>query len=140
MEVVNIGDWLYFLFIIIAGISSLFSSKKKKKRVQQKKTTLDTDMTSEEESELPEKDFWDILQEIKEQSIPKEEPQPQKQSIRKSSQEEKKEPAIQKQPNTQNYRTIPSKEEDNMDIDMELTHASELRKAVIYSEILNRKY
>ena len=140
MEVENIGDWLYFLFIIIAGISSLFSSKKKKKRVQQKKTTLDTDMTSEEESELPEKDFWDILQEIKEQSIPKEEPQPQKQSIRKSSQEEKKEPAIQKQPNTQNYRTIPSKEEDNIDIDMELTHASELRKAVIYSEILNRKY
>ena len=110
MEVENIGDWLYFLFIIIAGISSLFSSKKKKKRVQQKKTTLDTDMTSEEESELPEKDFWDILQEIKEQSIPKEEPQPQKQSIRKSSQEEKKEPAIQKQTNTQNYRTIPSKE------------------------------
>ena len=36
MEVENIGNWLYFLFIIIAGISSLFSSKKKGKRIQQK--------------------------------------------------------------------------------------------------------
>ena len=140
MEVENIGDWLYFLFIIIAGISSLFSSKKKKKGVQQKKTTLDTEVISEDESESPEKGFWDILQEIKEQSILKEEPQPQKQAICKSSQKEEKEPEIQKQPNTRNYQTIPSSEEDNMAMDIELTHASELRKAVIYTEILNRKY
>ena len=32
MEGENIGDWLYFIFLITAGISSLFSSKNKKKR------------------------------------------------------------------------------------------------------------
>ena len=35
MEGENIGDWLYILFLAIAGISSMFSSKKKKKQPKQ---------------------------------------------------------------------------------------------------------
>ena len=31
----NAGDWLYIVFLIIAGISSLFGSKNKKKRPTQ---------------------------------------------------------------------------------------------------------
>ena len=31
----NAGDWLYIVFLIIAGISSLFGSKNKKKRPKQ---------------------------------------------------------------------------------------------------------
>ena len=135
MEVENIGNWLYFLFIIIAGISSLFSSKKKGKRIQQKEGTLDAD-----NAEIPEKGFWDILQEIQEQSNTKEEPLLQKKQIHPLPQEERKETESQKQINTQTHLTNISTVDDNTTTDIELTHASELRKAVIYSEILNRKY
>jgi cell shape-determining protein MreC len=142
MEVENIGNWLYFLFIIIAGISSLFSSKKKGKRIQQKEGTLDADNAEilDEDIEQPEKGFWDILQEIQEQSSTKEEPLLQKKQIHPLPQEERKETESQKQINTQTHLTNISTVDDNTTTDIELTHASELRKAVIYSEILNRKY
>ena len=55
-------------------------------------------------------------------------------------QEERKETESQKQINTQTHLTNLSTVDDNTTTDIELTHASELRKAVIYSEILNRKY
>ncbi|MDO4755970.1 MAG: hypothetical protein Q4A54_06475 [Parabacteroides sp.] len=139
MEVENIGDWLYFLFIIIAGISSLFSSKKKKKGVKPE-MPAETEMIPEENSDQPEKGFWEILQEMQKQVSPTK-PQPKKAPVNKSNQKQpKKTENHTSRIDTQNQiKNIPENDE-NTELNLELTHASELRKAVIYSEILNRKY
>ena len=135
MEGENIGDWLYFIFLIIAGISSLFSSKNKKKRPK----SVSTQPNEEEEvipenTEGPQKGIWDILQEIQEsQSDPVPQPvvTPQKKQIKNRE----------TQPcSHQNRFTHQPKEEETKSFDIELNHAEELRKAVIYAEILNRKY
>lgn len=139
MEVENIGDWLYFLFIIIAGISSMFSSKKKKKGVKPE-TPAETEMMPEENSDQPEKGFWEILQEMQKQASPTN-PQPQKTPINKSPKKQNKVSTIQTSKiDTQNRIKNVPEDEENTGLDLELTHAAELRKAVIYSEILNRKY
>lgn len=138
MEVENIGDWLYFLFIIIAGISSLFSSKKKGKKVQKKELPIETEIQPEEEVEQPEKGFWDILQEMqKQEETVQPKPQP---SVVKPKKEEpfQKEESFHKR--HKNYLNKERIEEEATLQEIELTHAAELRKAVIYSEILNRKY
>ena len=49
MEGENIGDWLYILFLAIAGISSMFSSKKKKKQPKQILGQPDREIVAEEE-------------------------------------------------------------------------------------------
>lgn len=56
MEGENIGDWLYILFLAIAGISSMFSSKKKKKQPKQILGQPDREIVAEEES-VPDKGF-----------------------------------------------------------------------------------
>lgn len=58
----NAGDWLYIVFLIIAGISSLFGSKNKK--------TSETDIGATDreivtnEDNVPDKGFWEILEEM----------------------------------------------------------------------------
>ena len=63
MEGENIGDWLYILFLAIAGISSMFSSKKKKKQPKQILGQPDRKIVAEEES-VPDKGFWEALEEM----------------------------------------------------------------------------
>ena len=63
MEGENIGDWLYILFLAIAGISSMFSSKKKKKQPKQILGQPDREIVAEEES-VPDKGFWEVLEEM----------------------------------------------------------------------------
>lgn len=145
----NIGDWLYILFLIIAGISGLFSSKNKKKRPKQILGQPDQEIPTDEENN-PQKGFWEILQEMQEEpqkempDIPQAKEPPHKQEKRKVSPTpqsfipEEKHNARQtkvKQPSV-----VPTAEEESLLPDLELNHAAELRKAVIYTEILNRKY
>ena len=59
----NAGDWLYIVFLVIAGISSLFSSKNKKKRPKQILGQPDKDIVTSEK-EVPAKGFWEILEEM----------------------------------------------------------------------------
>ena len=87
----NAGDWLYIVFLIIAGISSLFSSKNKKKRPKQ--------ILGQPDRETTERQSFDG-----------------------------------------NRLVVPSAEEENPLTDIEFDNAAELRKAVIYTEILHRKY
>ena len=119
------GDWIYILVMVVIGISSLFSSKNKKKTQQQ------TQMPSPEPLDLP---FPDL-------SVPKK--------------KERKQPPpvpghINRQPfNTQSTisKTIPQieknllqEEESTLAGELELTDPDTFRKAIIYSEVLNRKY
>ena len=94
MEGENIGDWLYILFLAIAGISSMFSSKKKKK--QQQVAAPSPFLAAEKVTD--------------------------------------------KQSPAGNRLVVPSTEEEIPLTDIEFDNAAELRKAVIYTEILNRKY
>ena len=110
----NAGDWLYIVFLIIAGISSLFGSKNKKKRPKQILGQPDREIVTNEDN-VPDKGFWEILEEMQN-------PKPVKQS-----------PAG-------NRLVVPSTEEEIPLTDIEFDNAAELRKAVIYTEILNRKY
>ena len=59
----NAGDWLYIVFLAIAGISSLFSSKNKKKRPKQILGQPDKEIVTSEK-EVPAKGFWEILEEM----------------------------------------------------------------------------
>ena len=60
----NAGDWLYIVFLIIAGISSLFGSKNKKKRPKQILGQPDREIVTNEDN-VPDKGFWEILEKCK---------------------------------------------------------------------------
>ena len=144
MEGENIGDWLYILFLAIAGISSMFSSKKKKKQPKQILGQPDREIVAEEES-VPDKGFWEVLEEMQN-------PKPVKQPVptpkRKKKQQQVAAPSpflaaekvTDKQSPAGNRLVVPSTQEEIPLTDIEFDNAAELRKAVIYTEILNRKY
>ena len=121
----NAGDWLYIVFLIIAGISSLFGSKNKKKRPKQILGQPDREIVTNEDN-VPDKGFWEILEEMQN-------PKPAKQPVPTPKRKNKQSPAG-------NRLVVPSTEEEIPLTDIEFDNAAELRKAVIYTEILNRKY
>ena len=65
----NAGDWLYIVFLIIAGISSLFGSKNKKKRPKQILGQPDREIVTNEDN-VPDKGFWEILEEMQSNLYP----------------------------------------------------------------------
>ena len=129
----NAGDWLYIVFLIIAGISGLFSSKNKKKRPKQVLGQPDREIVTREE-DVPDKGFWEILEEMQN-------PKPAKQPVATPPAPF---PTAKKMTDRQspvgNRIVVPPVEEENSFTDIEFDNAAELRKAVIYTEILNRKY
>ena len=140
----NAGDWLYIVFLIIAGISSLFGSKNKKKRPKQILGQPDREIVTNEDN-VHDKGFWEILEEMQN-------PKPAKQPVptpkRKKKQQQVAAPSpflaaekvTDKQSPAGNRLVVPSTEEEIPLTDIEFDNAAELRKAVIYTEILNRKY
>jgi len=140
----NAGDWLYIVFLIIAGISSLFGSNNKKKRPKQILGQPDREIVTNEDN-VPDKGFWEILEEMQN-------PKPAKQPVptpkRKKKQQQVADPSpflaaekvTDKQSPAGNRLVVPSTEEEIPLTDIEFDNAAELRKAVIYTEILNRKY
>ena len=133
----NLGDWLYITLLVIAGIGSLLGSGKKKKQSQQ---------TSDQPSPIPDYErktqqeeepgsFWDMFDDI-----PKEQPHPQQ--PKPVIQPQRIQPIIHSKPvNTPVYT---SETDNNQDDPFEYSESfhdtEELKKAIIYSEILNRKY
>lgn len=115
------GDWIYIILLLIVGISSLFSSskeKKKKKRSIQQPSFPEN--TSKEKTSYP----FDPQQTEK------------KQTLRQSLKSETKTIPTYSPINSDNIQpeesaTPPCAKDD---------HLEELRKAIIYTEILNRKY
>lgn len=139
----NIGDWLYIVLLIVAGISSMFGSGKKKKRPSTILGQPDKDIVTEEPSD-PQKGFWEILQEIQNEPAPTE--KPKKKASKKTKPADQ--PFLsaestlfnQQTHSTSAKQTQPIEEEPGIMPDTAFTDMAELRKAIICSEILNRKY
>lgn len=141
----NAGDWLYIVFLIVAGISSLLSSLKKKKRPAEILGQPGKDIVVREK-ETPQKGFWEILEEMQEQKPRPVEPQYVKPKKKKEMPAKAPSPFLTAESNY-NKSTLAegspitmTPEEKEAFSDFEFDNAFELRKAVIYAEILNRKY
>ena len=139
----NVGDWIYIVFLIVAAISGLFSSKNKKKRPTQVLGQPGHDSYPEENTSSG-KGFWEILEEattpqkLEAPTAPihkKKKKTPASKPFLSTEQEIQKSKLSSSQP-----MNFPAEEEHSMLEDIEFNNAEELRKAVIYSEILNRKY
>ena len=128
----NAGDWLYIVFLAIAGISSLFSSKNKKKRPKQILGQPDKEIVTSEK-EVPAKGFWEILEEMQK-------PEPVKQPAAAPKPFLAGEKMADRQSSARNRLATPPAEEESPLTEIEFDNAAELRKAVIYTEILNRRY
>lgn len=143
----NLGDWIYIVFLVIAAVSGLFSSKGKKKHPTQVLGQPEHDMIPEEQAPSG-KGFWEILEEVAtpQQKIPAKEKSPRSFKSKKAEKRTQSpfltaEQEIQKSRVTSSLPVnFPTEEETSVLQDIEFNNAEELRKAVIYSEILNRKY
>ena len=139
----NVGDWIYIVFLIVAAISGLFSSKNKKKRPTQVLGQPGHD-TYPEENTSSGKGFWEILEEATTPQKPEAPTAPIHKKKKKtpaskpflSTEQEIQKSKVSSSPIT----NFPTEEEHALLEDIEFNNAEELRKAVIYSEILNRKY
>ena len=127
----NAGDWLYIVFLIIAGISSLFGSKNKKKRPKQILGQPDREIVTNEDN-VPDKGFWEILEEMQN-------PKPAKQPVPTPKRKKKQQQVADPSPFLAAEK-VTDKQSPAGNTDIEFDNAAELRKAVIYTEILNRKY
>lgn len=143
----NLGDWIYIVFLVIAAVSGLFSSKGKKKHPTQVLGQPEHDMIPEEQTPSG-KGFWEILEEVAtpQQKIPVKEKSPRSFKSKKAEKRTQS-PFLTAEQEIQKSKVISSlpvnfpTEEETSDLqDIEFNNAEELRKAVIYSEILNRKY
>jgi hypothetical protein len=152
----NLGDWLYIVIIIAVGISSFFSSAKKKKQAGQA-SRQPMPETEHEESNTPKpKSFWELLEEMQGGAqVPEEMPQPVVITEKKKKTQEKKKQAKTSVPayyseGRSAFREMPdSRSSDLINLSEEEAFAlpadsfrtiDDVKKAIIYSEILNRKY
>lgn len=143
----NIGDWIYIVFLILAAASGLFGSKNKKKRPTEVLGQPGHD-TYQEENTSSEKGFWEMMEDVKNVAPGRTSPSKTSQSKRKKKKEAPTPHAFlsaekeiyQPNPSVSPTLNVPREEEHSMLEDIEFHNAEELRKAVIYSEILNRKY
>ncbi|MDH6358815.1 hypothetical protein [Parabacteroides sp. PF5-9] len=145
----NIGDWLYIVFILVAALSGLISSGKKKR---QQTTTPDPpyETSDSDESTPTEKGFWEIWEEMQQKQSS---PPPSKSRPATVQKKTKKTPHRVSTPTTTSFlpkgdlfdheetplQLIDDSEQYSF-ADENFQNADELRKAVIYTEILNRKY
>ena len=143
----NAGDWLYIVFLIIAGISGLFSSKNKKKRPKPDREIMPNDQPTEG------KGFWEILEDMqKETQKPK--PAPRQKQVKSKVEKPQvvtsspaSSPFLSAEKNIPNHiATQPSvrmsaiEEEPGLMPEDTFRDIEELKKAIICAEILNRKY
>lgn len=148
----NLGDWLYIVFLVIAVISGLFSGKKKKhpvaKPVQPREQTEDPLDTEKE------KTFWEILEEMQkstQEAKPRTKKVPATKQVSTKTVKASAAPSpflagesigssrIPKQNSILLEETYEADHRINSE-DFHLQDVDEVRKAIIYSEILNRKY
>ena len=115
------GDWIYIILIALAGISSFISSAKEKKRKQKANQAKPFGQAEEMQPNISLLD--NKKTDIKKPPIPTIE-----RFISQNSAEIKARPEM---------MPIHDSEEPQLS---ESFHQEELRKAVIYTEILNRKY
>lgn len=146
----NLGDWLYIVFLIVAAVSGLFGSSKKKKR--QREVLGRPDREIGPEAQKPQqKSFWEMLEEMQEEkpkAKPIPTPQPASRPVIKNK-EKRLHPSTTFL-NTESQHPSPIKSSPEIQLEPEeentvmqgiaFADTEDLKKAVIYSEIFNRKY
>lgn len=124
----SIGDWIYLVFILIFAISGMFGSKSKKKRPT---VVLGS---PEYEPDKAERTSWEMPGDA-------DASQSQKAKMPEPAPILKAEPSVGPlSPRTSVASGNVAGEEHSALEGIDFKDAEELRKAVIYSEILNRKY
>lgn len=127
----KIGDWLYIVFIIIAGISGLISSGKKKKTPTEVLGQPDYDQPKRQSTS---KNTWNTAE---------------KEPIPVSKNKKKKKPEVSpflagemSSSAVKDTALTINQSDSEMEYIPEITinNTDDLRKAIIYSEILNKKY
>lgn len=132
----NLGDWIYIVFLIVAAVSGLFSSKNKKKHPTQVLGQPEYE-PAQEESVPSGKGFWEILEEA---TTPPEKKKKKKEIQKPNPFLAAEQEIHQSKISSSSIMNFPIEEEHALLENIEFNNAEELRKAVIYSEILNRKY
>lgn len=145
----NLGDWLYIVLLVIAGVSSFLGSGKKKKRPAAPPVASDDDWMEEEPSR-PSGSLWELFEERP--------PQPQEPTVPPVvSRNKKKKKAPPSLAATSPFLTGEGKYSDRISArpsaplqsveeepgvmpDHVFSDRTELRRAIICAEILNRKY
>lgn len=143
----NAGDWLYIVFLAIAVISSLFSSKKKKTGPTEVLGSPGDVVVPEPEAPKG-KGFWEILEEMQKQA-----PQPEEPVKRERKKKRQIVAASASSPFLSTETSIPDsiakqapmkafalQEETSILDDCDFHNPAELKKAIVYAEIFNRKY
>ena len=145
----NIGDWLYIVFLVIAGISGLFSSKEKKRRERGSADTATQPipggqpLPGDSAGELGDKPFQEPSRpdpaprkrpskpRVKSAPPPPLRPAPFLATERTTHATPKPQPTVE---------PVLAEEAEDLPTAHPLKEIDELKKAVIYAEILNRKY
>lgn len=143
----NIGDWLYIVLLVIAGVSGLFNSGKKKKRANTFPEPSDNEPVYEPVYE-PEPQASKSFRELVEEMTAAPEPlfsTPEKKTGRRSTPPPlpflTAENAISSPQTTLSpTRGLLGGEETGSGPDISFSDRDELKRAIIISEILNRKY
>ena len=117
----GLNDWIYVVFLIVAAVSGLFGSKGKKRQ-------RPVEVLGEPEYTVE----WDGQEKAKATEVKPSASVPLPKAAPKVRQQKSVAPRA--------AVARPAAEEHSMLEDMDLKSTEELRKAVIYSEILNRKY
>lgn len=147
----NIGDWLYIVLLVIAGVSGLFNSGKKKKRAAAFPEPSDNEPVYEpiyEPVYEPEPQESKSFRELVEEMTASPEPlfsTPEKKTGRRSTPPP---PPFLTAENTISSpqttlsptRSLLGEEETGSGPDISFSDRDELKRAIIISEILNRKY
>ncbi len=144
----NPGDWLYIVLMAVAVISSLISAaRKKRQEAEQQDRPRPHQDTHEEEPRG--KGFWEVLEDMQKQEESRQE------DARRRQQERTIQSHAQPKKNARTPflagETLGNNKRDTQSLPLETDPApilqeepfrdpEELRKAVIYTEILNRKY
>jgi hypothetical protein len=156
----NLGDWLYIVILIAVGISSLFSSAKKKKQAGQASRQSKPDAEDKGANTPKPKSFWELLEEMQgggqmQEETPLPTPQPVVITEKKKKTQEKRKQAKASVPaynseGTSAFRAAPDgqpldlinlSEEEAFALPADsLCNIDELKKAIVYSEILKHKY
>ena len=165
-----IGDYIFLILIVLASIAQAFSQKKKKdeaKAQRQRSLNRELDETDDEYErqedsyDQPAGSFLDQMEKMFNPDLPEDEFKPVEKNViteKKSDIQEKKEQLAKMQKSLSSYI---SEEEHKAEIEKEhpgkplvqqtkeikpikirqrIREGFDLKKAVIYSEVLNRKY
>jgi hypothetical protein len=142
----NIGDWLYIVILVIAGIASIISSFNKKNK-ENAKQELPREITP---GDIFDDEFWGNETANKQQPVPVVKPK-SKSKVKKQDIFEAKHKDYRFHQQQEGVSAITSTsagtvfadiEDDYTPITLEdlPSNTDEWRKALIYNEIINRKY